>query len=190
MWFTVALLMFCAVYAVVRLAGPKDMAIAEHPRLPRHRDVTRLILLMGSCAFVVRISQPIGVNTLNMQLCYFSQYVLLFGVGILAYRGDWLGRIPYSFGIGWMKWTLIACVPGWIVLILTSGALQGDTQSPSASTGAAQCFLFGSPFSASACVLASSFFFANASIPKIVFLSGCRATALQLISSTHLCSSR
>jgi glucans biosynthesis protein C len=124
MWFAIALLLFCIVYALLRLIGS-----AKPVRLPGHRGVIGLILVMGACTFLVRISQPIGTNILNMQLCYFSQYVLLFAVGIFAYRGNWLLRIPYSFGMFWLKLALTAGVAGWFILVLTSGALQGNSKS-------------------------------------------------------------
>jgi len=91
--------------------------------------VMELMLLMGACSFLVRITQPIGKTIENMQLAYFSQYVLLFIVGIVAYRGDWLLRIPYSFGMFWFKLALWIGVPACPLIILTSGVLQGDSRS-------------------------------------------------------------
>ncbi|MBV9678400.1 MAG: acyltransferase family protein [Acidobacteriaceae bacterium] len=131
MWFAVALLFFCAVYAGVRLLHPQgpEQDFAAPASLPGHRHVIGLILLMGLCSFLVRTVQPIGTSILNMQLCYFSQYILLFSVGILAYRGNWLLRIPYAFGVFWMKLALTVGVAWWFALIATSGALRGDTQS-------------------------------------------------------------
>jgi fucose 4-O-acetylase-like acetyltransferase len=129
MWFAVALLIFCAVYACLRLVDRKMLATGSRLlSVPGHGRVIGLILLMGACTFLVRIGQPIGASVLNMQLCYFSQYVLLFAVGVLAYRGNWLLRIPYSFGIFWMKLALTAGVAGWLAIIATSGVLQGDTR--------------------------------------------------------------
>jgi hypothetical protein len=84
---------------------------------------------MGVCTFLVRIIEPIGANILNMQLCFFSQYVLLFAVGVFAYRGNWLMRIPTRFGMVWLTLALTIGVVDWFALILTSGALQGNTQS-------------------------------------------------------------
>jgi fucose 4-O-acetylase-like acetyltransferase len=132
MWFAVALLIFCTIYAGMRWVGPTKPAV-EDPApaswLPGHGAVIGLILVMGICTFLVRITQPIGANILNMQLCYFSQYVLLFAVGIFAYRGNWLTLIPHRFGFFWLKLALRAGIPGWFVLIFTSGALQGNSQS-------------------------------------------------------------
>jgi glucan biosynthesis protein C len=45
-------------------------------------------------------------------LCFFSQYVLLFGVGILARRRNWLARIPHDFG---MRWFWVALVGGSLI---------------------------------------------------------------------------
>lgn len=127
MWFAVALLGFCAIYASVRILGPARAR--GWNSLPNHRQVIGLILLMGSCSFLVRIVRPIGTSILNMQPCYFSQYILLFVVGILAYRGNWLLRIPHAFGIFWMKLALFVCIPTWVILIFASGALKGDTKN-------------------------------------------------------------
>ncbi len=130
MWFAVALLIFCIIYAGIRQLTPQTPdRDTQSYALPGHRQVIALIVVMGVCSFLVRIFQPIGASVLNMQLCYFSQYTLLFSVGILAYRGNWLLRIPHAFAIFWMKLALTLGVAGWFTLIATSGVLRGDTQS-------------------------------------------------------------
>jgi hypothetical protein len=51
--------------------------------------------------------------------------VFLFCVGIAAWRGDWLVRIPYNFG---MRWFRAACAGGvalWLAILLGSGVLSG-----------------------------------------------------------------
>jgi surface polysaccharide O-acyltransferase-like enzyme len=73
---------------------------------------------MGLCTFLVRIVQPIGTNVLNMQLCFFSQYILLFIVGIQAWRRNWLSRIPYEFGIRWLISALIVGTLVWVLLVV------------------------------------------------------------------------
>ena len=131
MWFAVALLaIFCGVYACSRLIDRKPLAAdSSLLSVPGHGRVVGLILVMGACTFVVRISQPIGANILqHAGLCYFSQYVLLFTVGLLAYRGNWLLRIPHSFGIFWMRLALTAGVAGWVAILAISGALKGDAR--------------------------------------------------------------
>jgi len=117
MWFAVALLIFCAVYALLRMARRSVPADEPEAPLPTHRQVIGLVLLMGLCSFLVRIVQPMGTNILNMQLCFFSQYILLFGVGIVAWRRNWLLRIPYEFGMRWFKSALIAGSLLWAAVI-------------------------------------------------------------------------
>ncbi len=132
MWFAVALLIFCTVYAGVRIFSPgtpSDRDQAKWTSLPGHIAVIALILVMGTCTFLVRIFQPIGANVLNMQLCFFSQYILLFIVGILAYRGNWLLRISHSFGRFWMRLALTVGNAALFVVAAASGASKGDSSN-------------------------------------------------------------
>jgi glucan biosynthesis protein C len=99
------------------------MSRGNHPRnnfdaaLPTNFQVAGLVLLMGLCTFLVRIVQPMGTSILNMQLGYFSQYILLFCVGIVAWRRNWLERIPYAFGMRWLILALTAGSLVWFALI-------------------------------------------------------------------------
>ncbi len=118
MWFTVALLVFCFVYALARLSRggiPRNNVDAP---VPTHTQVAGLAFLMGACTFLVRIVQPMGTSILNMQLCYFSQYILLFSVGVLAWRRNWLQRIPYAFGMRWFILTRAAGSVIWFGLVV------------------------------------------------------------------------
>jgi glucan biosynthesis protein C len=131
MWFAVALLIFCAVYALVRAIRRQAPANEPEAALPTHAQVVGLVLVMGLCSFLVRIVQPMGTNILNMQLSFFSQYILLFIVGIMAYRQNWLLRIPYEFGMRWFRLALIGgsviwvAVLGGVVATNTEGQLGG-----------------------------------------------------------------
>jgi peptidoglycan/LPS O-acetylase OafA/YrhL len=119
MWFALALLGFSIVYAVILKMGRGDPLNAPDAALPNHSQVLALALIIGLCSFLVRIVQPMGRNILNMQLCFFSQYVLLFAVGICARRRNWLMRIPYSFGMRWFGLALSVGVVSWLALITT-----------------------------------------------------------------------
>jgi glucans biosynthesis protein C len=138
MWFAVALLAFCCAYAAARMILPP----VHVNRVPEHKDVLATILLIALCTFAVRIVQPIGTSILNMQLCYFSQYVVLFALGILSYRGGWLERIQSRFGLFWFKLALRIGMPGFFAVVLASGALHGDT-SPLLGGWHWQSALFG-----------------------------------------------
>jgi glucans biosynthesis protein C len=114
MWFTVALFGFCLVYALVRQAKPGSHPGASDAPLPTRGQVIILILVTGLCTFLVRIVQPMGTSILNMQLCFFSQYILLFAVGIVARRRNWLLRISYDFGMRWFRLALIGGSLVWM----------------------------------------------------------------------------
>lgn len=122
MWFAVALLIFCFAYAGARAVLPR----VRIQRLPAHQDVIAAMALVAACTFALRIVEPIGASILNMQLCYFSQYIVLFALGIAAYRGDWLRRISSSFGLFWFRLALVIGIPGFFAVVAASGALHGD----------------------------------------------------------------
>ena len=126
MWFAFALLIFSTIYAIARLLlrGPEKPQQDES--LPGHLAVVELGLLISACAFSIRLVQPIGTSIMNMQLGYFSQYIILFVIGIIAYRKNWLVRIPYSFGMIWFKAALIGGSIFWIAIQILGGGLSGN----------------------------------------------------------------
>ena len=142
MWFAIALLIFCLVYAAVR--GTRETVPHNHfeAALPSHSQVICFAILMGLCSFLVRIVQPMGTSFFNMQLCYFSQYILLFSVGILARRRNWLQRIDYSFGMRWFTLALTAGVVAWFALVAAVAAKHSTAELNGGLTwqSAAMCF--------------------------------------------------
>lgn len=126
MWFALALLIFSAAYAVIRslLRDPESSTLEE--MLPGNLAVAGLALFIAAFAFSIRLVQPIGSSIMNMQLGYFSQYVVLFAAGIIAYRKNWLERIPYSFGMIWFKAALIGGSIFWLAIQILGGGFSGD----------------------------------------------------------------
>lgn len=127
MWFAVALLLFSVVYGMARTVSRRTPQNQLNAPLPGHRQLMGLAAVMGLCTFLVRIVQPMGTSILNMQLCYFSQYILLFTVGIFAWRRNWLLRIPYTFG---MRWLILSLTLGTLVWFgLLCALLKTHTES-------------------------------------------------------------
>jgi len=134
MWFAIALLIFSAAYASARLLRgdpeKKDEEAAEgaeeEAKLPDHKDVIKLVLVIAGAAFAIRLVQPIGTDVLNMQLSFFASYVALFVVGIAARRRGWLERIPRSFGLAWLKAALVGGTAFWLALFLFGIGPEGD----------------------------------------------------------------
>ena len=146
MWFAIALLIFSAAYAAARLllgdpekrdeekaegaegvegAGGAE-GMGDDATLPRHREVIALILIIAAAAFAIRLVQPIGTAVLNMQLSFFASYVALFVVGIAARRRGWLERIPYPFGLAWLKAALVGGTAFWLALFLFGIGPEGE----------------------------------------------------------------
>jgi glucans biosynthesis protein C len=130
LWFALALLIFSCIYACIRLIlqliAQKSQQ-AEKPRLKEIRTihVILLILLISVGAFCIRLIQPIDTSILNMQLCYFSQYIILFTVGIYAYRNNWFSSIPYQFGQKWFLTAMLGGIIPWTIIMVGGGALEG-----------------------------------------------------------------
>ncbi|MGB8601710.1 MAG: acyltransferase family protein [Rhizomicrobium sp.] len=126
MWFAVALFVFSTLYALVRLALPKCNCV---PSLPSARMAVITGALIGLLSFVVRLRFPLGTNWHNMQFGYFSQYVVLFIVGMWAFRGDWLKSFPADSGGKLLKWAVILGPIVWLALIFGGGAFAGAMQA-------------------------------------------------------------
>ena len=122
MWFAFALLLFSLGYSVLRLAKARPARTDAAAALPTYGQVGGLIVVMGLCSFLVRIIQPIVTSVMNFQFCFFSQYILLFAVGIMAWRGDWLARLPSAFGLRWFGLAWTVGVLAWFALL---GAIFG-----------------------------------------------------------------
>jgi hypothetical protein len=126
MWFALALLIFSAAYAAFRLLTCSRTSPKPESELTSHLHVAGLILLIAAGAFAIRLFQPIGTDVLNMQLCYFSSYIVLFLVGIRARRNNWLLTIPYSFALSWFKAALIGGTAFWLTIAYLGGMASGD----------------------------------------------------------------
>ncbi len=132
MWFTVALFAFSLAYAIMRRT-PRNRAAGSDPKplTPTVGKAILLVLVIALFAFLIRIVQPIGIDILNMQLCYFASYIVLFGVGIVAYRNDLFARISYRAG---KRWLLVGVVLGFVAWFFLVGA-AGDVGATAALEG-------------------------------------------------------
>ncbi|MBI4805436.1 MAG: acyltransferase family protein [Desulfovibrio sp.] len=126
MWFAVALLLFCVVYALAealsgRAAQPEPAK--QHP-FPALLPVG-IALAASAGAFLLRLKWPIGSNVYNMQLGFFSQYVILFCVGIAAHSRGWFSTIGY--GVSKRYLTAAFCsIPLLLALAVYGDALEGS----------------------------------------------------------------
>jgi len=122
MWFAIALLLFSAVYAFTPSARIWRMSAGP---LTRTR-VFIIILLVAAGTFLVRIPYPVGTDVWNMQLCFFTQYIALFIVGVLAFRNNWLASLTKKDG---RFWSIVAVLSVFLLLfpnMILGGALDDN----------------------------------------------------------------
>ena len=126
LWFTFALLIFTVIYAITRkIIAAK--ASASEKDFPASLKILAIILIISVCSFLVRLVQPIGTSVINMQLPYFSQYVVLFIIGIKCKRNNWIEKLDYTkTGKPWLIWGLSLGFVLFAVMMISGGALEGD----------------------------------------------------------------
>jgi surface polysaccharide O-acyltransferase-like enzyme len=122
MWFAVALLLFSIIWAFT----PRTWAF-DRFKGPLTRS--RIAILIGLAAigtFLVRLAFPIGTDVWNMQLCFFTQYVLLFIVGIVAYRNNWLASLQMKDAKFWLTVSIASIFAIMFPMMIAGGALDGE----------------------------------------------------------------
>ncbi len=110
LWFAVALLFFCLVYAGVR--GLRPVRDPGPVRPLTGRLALGLMLICFAGTFLVRLKWPMGSAILNMQLPYFTQYVVFFLWGLAAHKNGWLT----SLDTGLARRCLVLALPGFVIL--------------------------------------------------------------------------
>lgn len=84
-------------------------------------------LIMAVLTFLVRAAHP--GSPFNLPLRDFAQYILLFSVGILAFRRNWLPELSYASGMRWLTVALSFGFAAWLTLLLAGGALRGKAST-------------------------------------------------------------
>lgn len=103
MWFVESLLVFCLVYALIRLwVSPIEKTCTSKPTII---GLLIVALLMGVGSYFIRQVSPqdhwiwpFGIIPLPMEPAHYLQYVMMFVLGILAYRFQWLDKMSNGTG--------------------------------------------------------------------------------------------
>ncbi len=129
LWFALALLVFSTIYVLLQFVFSKSKSVINNrkPTLITHSRVIAMITLISLCAFLIRLVQPIGTAFFNMQLCYFSQYIILFSLGTVAYHRNLLANLSSELGGFWFRLALRLGIPLWGMLMIFGGSLKDWT---------------------------------------------------------------
>ena len=104
MWFVESLLVFCLVYALLRLFIPP----LNNCRVQRLSlwSLLAIGLTMGIGSYFIRQLSPqdhwiwpFGIIPLPLEPAHYLQYVMMFAIGVLAGRCGWLERMSHRVGI-------------------------------------------------------------------------------------------
>ena len=107
MWFVESLLVFCLVYALIRHIIPHYQLSIVNCQLFKPTIIGLLIvsLLMGVGSYFIRQVSPqdhwiwpFGIIPLPMEPAHYLQYVMMFVMGVLAYRFQWLNKMSNGTG--------------------------------------------------------------------------------------------
>jgi len=130
LWFVEALLIFAGFYVLWRLfAKTPACSVQDGGKVPSNLTIAFFALALGTVTFIVRIWLPIGwsFEPLNFQFPFFPQYICMYIVGIVAYRRNWLTRIPDAMGRLWLCLAVVMIVIVFPSLFTLGGAIKGNT---------------------------------------------------------------
>lgn len=117
LWFAFALLIFSLLYASVRRVACGNDRPEQKTGAITSKQILALALLISVLAYGIRCIFPIGSSVMNMQLCFFVQYIILFILGSFFLRNNLLQTIPYKLGMNWFRYTLIFGTIFWFIMM-------------------------------------------------------------------------
>jgi peptidoglycan/LPS O-acetylase OafA/YrhL len=109
MWFAFALLLICIPFGLIFKPGKPGTAVSPIELKPL--AVLGIGIGLGVASFLVRLVQPIGTSVFNFQLCYFAQYLVAFGLGVVVSRRNSLNAIATSRVARWAGWLAVCLGP-------------------------------------------------------------------------------
>jgi peptidoglycan/LPS O-acetylase OafA/YrhL len=130
LWFAQALLIFSLGYCAWRALLGSRLANSQRKPQPIPSGITWLLsaLATGIVALAIRQFVPVGENVIGLQLAYFASYIVLFAIGIAAWRFDWLRQLTWNN----VRTGIIAFVIAWPLMpvaIAVAHALNGAGKS-------------------------------------------------------------
>ena len=127
LWFVAALLLFTLVYVLWRIVSKKYQS--KSLTAPSSRMILGFAAAVGILSFLARIVFPIGwiLNPVGFQLAYFSQYVALFLLGLVASKNNWLDTFPYHKGKRFARYA-----PRLLLFLMVISVIEKVAKTPQA----------------------------------------------------------
>lgn len=128
LWFVAVLLIFSLVYVLWRLVFRQPVATPpSEGKAPSNWAIAGFAVALGLLTFVVRIWRPVGLEfvLLGIQFAHFAQYIVLFIVGIIAYRRNWFSALTVAQAKVWLG-IVVLLILLFPALLVAAGALEGN----------------------------------------------------------------
>ncbi len=140
LWFVAALLIFTFIYVLVRPLIKKNKDKLRG--IPSNKTILLFALSLAIISWLVRIIFPIGwiLEPVGFQLAYFSQYIALFIVGIVAARNQWLGYFDIKKARLFLRVIGVLMLIG-LPLLFVVKLISGNTDESFAGGGSYQSFI-------------------------------------------------
>ena len=119
LWFVQALILFNLGYIIVRKIKKNTIKVTH----VTNSIIIKLILVIAAASFVVRIFIPTGIEICGMQFGYFSQYIVLFICGCIAYNNKLLETIDKKLANKWFVAGLVS-IPLMPIVLYLGGAVN------------------------------------------------------------------
>lgn len=152
-WFLLVLLAYSLGYTLWRWASRRmrlDLSWASRLPAPGALALLAAGLVFASAMFAIGQAWPIAgswefLETFNLMVAFFPTYTLMFAAGVLAYRNQWLEKIPGKLLRFWSP-VSIALVIALPALMMIGSAASGTPEiffSGLTWQCAAMCLWFG-----------------------------------------------
>ncbi|HEC38686.1 hypothetical protein LCGC14_1044870 [marine sediment metagenome] len=111
MWFLTVLLLFTTSYTLWRQITKFDSIQRRIPKefaIPKYAYLLLFAISLGFFTFLLRLVTPIDQNLLGIPFSFIIQYLMMFSVGIIAVRYEWVEKMTKNH------------VKVWVIIIATA----------------------------------------------------------------------
>lgn len=131
LWFMGHLLLYSAGYVIWRTFVDRRRELASRVwALPNHVTIVSFVFALALITWLVRgwyaIDEWVPLFfVVAAEPAHLPQYVSLFAIGVIAYRGDWLRRLSTRTGVIWLSVGVAASIGFYCVLFLNLAWAEG-----------------------------------------------------------------
>ncbi|NVM18155.1 MAG: acyltransferase [Candidatus Lokiarchaeota archaeon] len=113
MWFLYVLLIFTIVYTIWRQITKIDLIQRRIPKefsIPKYFYLLLVAISLGFLTFLFRLVSPIDAFPFGMPFGFFAIYLMMFSVGVICVRYDWIGKMRKHHVKAWAITILAAFI--------------------------------------------------------------------------------